>query len=463
MPAGPSERPTARGTSLAAIALVVAVESACGGARDRPRTEPAAQASEAPIVASASASGPALPACVPVKTELPPMVAVDGLDPPVPDVVEFGGPVLGPFYEKLARLLRGTATEHVRIGVLGDSNMTMDFITGRMRRELQARYGDAGHGLVALAKPWSHYLHRDVYQDMQFGYVAYAISTKPTMDPYYGLTGIVAESAQQGAITSVGTASDPSTVGRSVGSFDVFFLKHPLYGSFTVRVDGKDVATVETKADEPTLGHYRLDVPDGPHRADFISATPRPVRLLGVALEREKPGIIVDSLGVGAMNTRCMTRESPAFNTEMLGIRPYDLVVFMTGANDIYQKSDVPAWLEKVIAPYRAANPDIPIVLSTPPDRGERESFAPTLEIIAQRRELAEQLKTGFWSMFDAMGGDASMSRFKKLKLSYADAIHFNEDGGAWIADRFTYALWRGFMAYLADHPCAGAPPDVAR
>lgn len=444
---------------IVCLSGLVALLAGCAGARDRVERAPIAKASEAPV-ASASAPTSALPvapACVPVKTELPGLVAVEGLDPPVPDVLEPGGAVMGPFYEKLAKLLRGKATDHVRIGVLGDSNMTMDFITGRMRRELQSRYGDAGHGFVALAKPWSHYLHRDVFQDMQFGYTAYAISTKPTMDAYYGFSGIVAESSQQGAITSIGTASPPSIVGLSVGQFDVFYLKHPLYGTFTVRIDGKDVETITTTSPEIGVGHYRVKVEDGPHRADLVAASPRPVRFLGATLEREKPGIIVDSLGVGAMNTRCMTRESPEFNQEMLRIRPYDLVVFMTGANDIYQKPDVPGWLEKVIAPYRASNPAIPILLVTPPDRGETESYAPTLEIIAQRRELAEKLQTGFWSMFEAMGGDASMSRFRRLKLAYSDAVHFNEAGGAWIADRFTYALWRGFMAYLDANPCAGA------
>src|SRR5439155_23313057 len=52
--------------------------------------------------------------------------------------------VLAHFYERIAELARGTANDHVRIGMYGDSNMTMDYITGEMRRTLQARFGDAG-------------------------------------------------------------------------------------------------------------------------------------------------------------------------------------------------------------------------------------------------------------------------------------------------------------------------------
>src|SRR5262249_27239268 len=100
-------------------------------------------------------------ACEPLA--VPPLDA--GKDPvgvPLPPIVDATGLVMGPFYERLARLARGRADDHVRIAVYGDSNLTMDWITGRMRRQLQARYGDAGHGFIALGRPWSHYKHMDV-------------------------------------------------------------------------------------------------------------------------------------------------------------------------------------------------------------------------------------------------------------------------------------------------------------
>ena len=52
-----------------------------------------------------------------------------------------------------AKLARGKATEHVRIAVYGNSNMTMDYMTGAMRRLLQSKFGDGGHGYVAMARP----------------------------------------------------------------------------------------------------------------------------------------------------------------------------------------------------------------------------------------------------------------------------------------------------------------------
>jgi hypothetical protein len=79
-------------------------------------------------------------------------------DVPLPAIVDDSSD-LAPFYERLARLARGKAKDHVRIAVYGDSNMTMDFITGQMRRLFQAKFGDGGHGYVAMARPWGWYRH----------------------------------------------------------------------------------------------------------------------------------------------------------------------------------------------------------------------------------------------------------------------------------------------------------------
>src|ERR1700683_5343573 len=55
-----------------------------------------------------------------------------------------------------ASLRRGQVT---RILHYGDSPTTADSITSEVRRLLQARFGDAGHGFLLIAKPWAWYGH----------------------------------------------------------------------------------------------------------------------------------------------------------------------------------------------------------------------------------------------------------------------------------------------------------------
>ncbi len=51
------------------------------------------------------------------------------------------------------------------------------------------------------------------------------------------------------------------------------------------------------------------------------------------------------------------------------------------------------------------------------------------------------------------MGGGRSRN------LVRPDLTHFDREGGAWIGERLTLALWRAFADYLAAHPQAGCAP----
>jgi len=97
-----------------------------------------------------------------------------------------------------------------------------------------------------------------------------------------------------------------------------------------------------------------------------------------------------------------------------------------------------------------------------PADRGARRSFPPTLEVVAQRRALAEEHDLAFWSLFDAMGGRDSMARFVREGRAKRDAIHWNEIGGDWAGDQVVHALVRAYEAHLAEHPAAGCAPPPA-
>ncbi|MCC6526273.1 MAG: hypothetical protein IT373_26740 [Polyangiaceae bacterium] len=444
-PPAPPGPPTTTAAPLAATAKLAPVTAAA--------STPAAATATTPATASAR--------CEPLHPELPSIASGPGEPPPEP-LQDFGTGTLDPFYEHVAAVLRGTATDHVRIGVYGDSNMTMDFITGRMRRVLQERHGDAGHGFVAAGQPWSHYRHMDVVHGTRGGVQPYACSTDPTGDRSYGLGCIVVE-AGSGGRSFFATAEAGAPVGRSVDRFDVFYVKRKGYGSFEARVDGVTRATVDTAAAADELGFLRIEVDDGPHRLELVATTAARVRLVGAALERTgKPSFVVDSFGVGSLNTQAQSRRSPELNRQMYARRPYDLLVYMTGANDIFTLDVTPSLLGEMIAADRRALPQVAVLLVTPADRGAGVSFPKTLEAVEQRRALARANETALWDMWQAMGGMSSMSRFRLRDLSIEDATHFNEKGGAWIADRLVYALWQGLARYLEAHPRAGCERAAA-
>jgi hypothetical protein len=402
-------------------------------------------------------------ACPALHLELPEPMAIEGLDPPLVEVEDAHGS-LERFFERTAALLRGHATTPVRIGVYADSNGTMDYMTGEMRRFLQTSHGDSGHGYVALARPWNWYRHRYINVDYDpNAWHAYTVTTHPTptMDPWYGHGLIVAESKQNGARTWLQTVPDDQPIGTKASRFEVWYLAWPTGGTFDVKIDGEVKASSDTKvAGEPHFGFVRVDVPDGPHKMVAVTTSPRPVRLLGAVVERDPPGFQVDGLGVGSLNCMCMLRESEALDREIFEHRPYDLVIFHVGSNTWNEAVMNPTdCMKEEIARLRRAVPDVSVMVMTPPDWGENgDRFTPAWlkRVEAQIKRSADQAPAAFYDFRSAMGGEGSMAKFLKMGLTQGDGVHFNAKGGAFVGDRLVTALGRAFDKWAESHPRAG-------
>jgi hypothetical protein len=446
---------------LAFVLCALAMPSCHKSAASEEAPTPSASVSSEP---GAQASAPAAPAaCPPLTFDLPPDMEIAKLDPPRVDVDD-PHDALDRFFERTARLLRGRATDPVRIGVYGDSNGTMDYMTGEMRRMLQVSHGDAGHGFVALARPWPWYRHQYVVTDYdEKAWDAYTVTTHPTpsLDPWYGHGLIVAQSHQTGAKTWVGTAPAESPIGTRASHFEVWYLAWPPGGAFDVTIDGEVKGGADTHAEgDPHFGFVGIDVPDGPHKMVAVTRTAKPVRLLGAVVERGEPGFQVDGLGVGSLNCLCVLRESEALDHEILAHRPYDLVVFHIGSNTWNPAvMDPVACMKEAVARLRRAEPDVSVMIMTPPDWGEKgANWTPgwLKRVETQLRAAAEESGTAFYDFRSAMGGEGSMARFLSMGLTQGDGLHFNRKGGAFVGDRVTDAIRRAFLAWAEKHPRAG-------
>jgi lysophospholipase L1-like esterase len=400
--------------------------------------------------------------CAPLHSEFPRRVPADVSGPAVE--IENPDGALSRYFQHTSLLLRGRRTPPVRIAVYGDSNGTMDVLSGQMRRTLQSILGDAGHGFHALARPWPWYQHQDVAFGVQTdAWEAYTVSTHPTprSDLWYGTGLIAAESRRPGATSWIGTAPEDSLVGTRASRFEVYYLARPKGGSFEVRVDGESRATVST--DDRETAHFAfvgVDVPEGPHKMKIVVRSARSVRLLGAVIEREGPGVQVDGLGVGSLNCACLLRESEELDREILEHRPYDLVVFHIGTN-AWGPSDVDrvTCMSSVIARWRRSIPDVSTLIMTPPDWGADGALKTPgwlLRVGSDLHSAAEQTKSAFFDFRLAMGGDGSMAHWEHLRMTQGDGVHLNAKGGALASDLVTDALGRAFENWALQHPDAG-------
>jgi hypothetical protein len=73
-----------------------------------------------------------------------------------------GDRALAPFYSALLHTAMAEPRAITRVAHFGDSAVAADSITSTMRRLMQKRFGDAGHGFVLIAQGDMHYYHLDI-------------------------------------------------------------------------------------------------------------------------------------------------------------------------------------------------------------------------------------------------------------------------------------------------------------
>ncbi len=461
--------------SIAILALLPLLLAGCAGQSRAPTgrlesrvAEETASLSAAPANAAASAAPPSAglekpSACDPLLPdtfERPQHAGAALADVPVE-----WGERLAPFYEALARLKRGRSAGPLRIGVYGDSNLTQDFLTGEMRRALQIRYGDAGHGFLVGARAWGWYRHQDVQQGNNRWWRVLAVSAPRTPDLGYGISGIAAVCESPGGHTWFATAEEGAPIGSNVEKIDVYFRTQPGGGAFRIQVDGETCDEVSTEGAVAKVGHRTYHMADAPHRIDVETISSGTVRLLGVAFERQRPGIVVDSFGVGGAYLQSFTLDDHELTRDMERKRPHDLLIYWMGANTHHSR-EYTADLKVLVEERRKVTANLPVLLIGPPDAADKGSNSPSnpmsYAITHQMRKAAEANHSAFWPMRDAQGGEGAGARFLKHGLA-VDKQHLSLTGSKLMAHMLLNSLWKSFGEYLAAHPRAGCEAEAER
>lgn len=453
------------GECAGALALLVVVVGCATREAPAPRpasrlATPVARAPSRPPAATPAETdrqSPARDACAPLHVGLPPLVA-DKLDPPLVDIEDPDDRALAPLFERLAAVARDRARGPVRIGFFGDSNLTPDRISGFMRRGLQKMFGDGGHGFVGVGKPWSWYEHQDVKHRAVGAWATYAPTRVRLPHADYGYAGILGATREQGARAIFETSGAASPVGRSASRFGVFYAVRSKGGPFDVRVDGATRQRFETRQGTAPVGYAVVDVPDASHRFEVVAASKREIRILGVTLERSQ-GVVLDCLGIGGVSWYDLAHFDKATSLGMLEKRPYDLVLFLLGANT-FHAGDNPDAVARTVAMLREMRSNVSIVIMTPPDHVKHlaDGYSdPAFVRIAQAlHRAARDSHVAFWDFRQAMGGDGSMGAFALKGLAGGDLYHFSKRGAAFMGSRALHALLVAYQRYVTAHPRAG-------
>ncbi len=356
-------------------------------------------------------------------------------------------------HKALARAEAGEG--QARLLFYGASHVAGDLFTGYIRRELQSRYGDAGHGFVVPVHPWRTYRHRDINIESDGKrWETHRIRVGDNEEELVGLAGVAMTSKLPGSFGAVSTTED-NEHGRTADFFELYYLQHPRGGEVDILIDGRRARRISTRASKASTAYATFRVPDAGHRFEIRTLSRRPVWLFGVAVERDKPGVVVDTLGINGSRARYQLLWNEQIYREHLERRNPDLVVLAYGTNESGDESPLEDYerdLRTVVKRMRDTVPDASCLLIGPSDRPvqveERvfEDRTRTARLIEIQHRVALEHNCGFFDLVAFQGGSLSMVQWAANDPPYAsqDHIHYTRIGYQRLGEVLLSALLEG-------------------
>lgn len=330
---------------------------------------------------------------------------------------------LSPWFAALDEL-----TAPVRVVTLGTSLIASDHITDVLRRRLQQRYGDAGQGFLFIDRPTRNAGRTVRSGTATEGWLIEKVTDAPPL-ALGGLGGVAFTAAPDAPQTTSYLASGAMRL-------ELFAVAQQNPGVVQVLADGRMLGELETRGTPGQPSFPSLSLPEGV--TEVMLRTRRgAVRLDGVVLERETPGVVVDSVGLPGGSATVLLVENEALFSAQLQARKPSLVILMLGGNDAFDLSlnrypvtTARERMQTLINRVRGAAPEAACLLASPPDAGIWR-MDQTLTHRTQTRlvatymgELARKNGCAWYDMQAAMGGEGSVERWWSAGLMNRDLVH---------------------------------------
>jgi lysophospholipase L1-like esterase len=401
-----------------------------------------------------------------VDLEPPPEDVTPQVEPPVLGVdiglYDPGGAALASFHRALRRAEAGEG--QARIVVYGASHVAADFFTNVIRERLQARFGNAGHGFILPARPWRHYRHLGVDVESSRRWQTFRVTAGTRSVERLGLYGVAMESSSSNDWGRIDTGS------QTASRFEIYYWRQPGGGSFDLYLDGRRVRRVSTDG-EAGPGYALVTAQDARHVLELRVRGNGPVRVFGVAMEREVPGVVVDTLGINGARASSHLYWDEELHRAHLRRRDPSLVVLAYGTNesgdDDQPIEDYEAILRSVVARLKGTVPNASCLLVGPSDRPLRQPDGTIVDrprthaIIDVQRRVSRDFGCAFFDLVAFGGGPLHMLEWAASEPPFAqqDLVHYTARGYQRLGEVLLNAMMARFeeIAPAFDAPVANA------
>lgn len=324
----------------------------------------------------------------------------------------------------------------IRVVHYGDSQLEGDRMSINLRRRLQATYGGGGVGLIPLHQTIST---RTLHQSLTMNGEVQTTNGGPKRYLAYGPKNWRRNTACYGPMAQVALMNDSLCHGSEHLTLSISPMSNTKYSERyfnRVRVLCTEHITPTISGAIP-LGNNLFQVQDSSTRCTIHLEGQGDV--YGLSIEQNN-GVTVDNIPMRGCAGTIFTSIHSAEMKDYFRAVNARLIILQYGGNVVpYTKdtvkmnvyvSNLRAQVQyiKRCAPYAA------ILFIGPSDmltsvNGQRMTYPIIPKLDAAIRQMTEEEQIGYWSLYHAMGGRGSMSRWQQNGWAGSDGVHFTRKG----------------------------------
>ncbi len=347
------------------------------------------------------------------------------------------------FFDALSK----TNSQKIRIGHFGDSIIWGDVVTDHLRNYFQKKYGGHGLGFISICTD-DIAARKTVIHKFSDDWDWASVFTK-NRDKYpIGIAGTVGKAGESSKVSY--QSMKLSTTADSFSEVEIYYSNTKSNSSVNYWVDGGN-KKVKSLKNSSGLETTKIDLGSRKKKIELEFKNSKGAYFYGVTLESGN-GIYVDNFpfrgnsGVGIREISDKLLDGFEKKLE------YKLIILQFGVNIAASGNVRYKWYErmmlKVIKKIKKHFPETSILIISPGDlmqkKGRTMQTHPEIKrFVSVQEKIAEKGEVAFWNMFEAMGGENSISNWVEAKppLAFKDYCHLTWAGGEIIANKLVSAL----------------------
>lgn len=348
----------------------------------------------------------------------------------------YNGASLKNFFTKL-KDLKDNKKGIVRIVHIGDSHIQADFLSGLMRRNLQAFFGNAGRGLIFPYQLARSNTPTDISSKSNVAWKFNRVA-HPKILINSGVSGYVIQTANLSANMDINLRAEENDSSLYFKRLQ-FFIDSNKTTSWALHAENNtvayfinnDSAAIQDSIAIPAYHEVVLD-----NLAHQFSLTALPTNALksfyGVSLQNDEAGVLYHSIGVNGSRYEQYNIAS-LFWQQLAGLQA-DLYIISLGTNEaqavIFNESDFRQQLSQMVAHIKNINPAAAILITTAADYFKGKKANNVLkQLNTSLTYYCNENRLPLWDLYRVTNGYGSCYGWFSKKLMNKDKIHFTADG----------------------------------